>query len=147
MSIGSIAECILAIMAVCASVISLIEYQGHKEKENNKLLSQLNRRYLGSSEIQKVVRYLRDFDADNEKPSSYEVELFLRFFEELGVYMRKDNLPVEDVRNFFNYYFERFYTTERGDELRKQINYNEDELPYIKDYKKRLNLEYPKIRR
>ena len=142
MLIGSIAECILAIMAVCASIISLIEYQGHKEKENNKLLSQLNRRYLGSSEIQKVVRYLRDFDADNEPLSSYEIELFLRFFEELGVYMRKDNLPVEDVRNFFNYYFERFYTTERGDELRKQIKYNEEELPYIKDYKKKLNLKY-----
>ena len=142
MLIGSIAECILAIMAVCASIISLIEYQGHKEKENNKLLSQLNRRYLGSSEIQKVVRYLRDFDADNKPLSSYEIELFLRFFEELGVYMRKDNLPVEDVRNFFNYYFERFYTTERGDELRKQIKYNEEELPYIKDYKKKLNLKY-----
>ena len=140
--IGSFADWALVIMAIVAAIISLNELQSHKDKENNKLLSQLNMRYLSSVEIQKVVRYLRDFDADNEPLSSYEIELFLRFFEELGVYMRKDNLPVEDVRNFFNYYFERFYTTERGDELRKQIKYNEEELPYIKDYKKKLNLKY-----
>ena len=91
--IGDIASCILALMAIVAAIFSWIELQSHKEKENNKLLSQLNRRYIGNEDIQAVVKYLRDFEADDAKPTSYQVELFLRFFEELGVYMRKDNLP------------------------------------------------------
>ena len=133
---------ILAIMAIVAAIFSWKEIQSHKEKESNKLLSQLNRRYLGSESIQNVVRYLREFDASNKKPTSYEIELFLRFFEELGVYMRKDNLPVEDVRNFFNYYLERFYMTERGEELQKQIKNGDKQLSYLKDYKEKLGLEY-----
>jgi hypothetical protein len=139
---NSIFNGILAVMAIVATIFSWKEIQSHKEKENNKLLSQLNRRYLDSQEIQKVVRYLREFDAGEEKPSSYEIELFLRFFEELGVYMRKDNLPIEDVRNFFNYYLEQLYTTERGEELRKQIRYGDIELSYLNDYKEKLGLEY-----
>lgn len=140
--IGIIANCVLALMAVVAAVFSYTELQTHKEKENNKLLSQLNRRYVGDKDIQAVVKYLRDFDANNEKPTSYQVELFLRFFEELGVYMRKNNLPTEDVRVFFNYYFERLYTTERGGELRKQIRNEDKELSYLKAYKKKLGLKY-----
>ena len=129
-------------MAIVAAVFSYIELQSHKEKENNKLLSQLNRRYVGSDDIQAVVKYLRDFDAYNEKPTSYQVELFLRFFEELGVYMRNDNLPKADVINFFNYYFERLYTTERGEALRKQIKNVDKELPYLEAYKEKLGLKY-----
>ena len=88
------------------------------------------------------MRYLRKFDAADEKPTSYQVELFLRFFEELDVYMRKDNLPKADVINFFNYYFERLYTTERGEELRKQIKNEDERLPYLKAYKEKLGLKY-----
>lgn len=140
--LGIIADCVLALMAIIAAAFSWIELQSHKEKENNKLLSQLNRRYIGSEDIQTVVRYLRKFDAADEKPTSYQVELFLRFFEELGVYMRKDNLPKADVINFFNYYFERLYTTERGEELRKQIKNEDERLPYLKAYKEKLGLKY-----
>lgn len=139
---GTIADWLLVIMAIIAACFSWMEIQSHKDKENNKLLSQLNKRYMSSEGIQKVVRYLRKYDAESEKPSSYEIELFLRFFEELGVYMRKDNLPKEDVRNFFNYYFEQFYTTEKGKELREQINNEDKELTYLADYKKKLGLDY-----
>ena len=142
MIVSYIADCVLAIMAVVAAVFSYAELQSHKEKENNKLLSQLNRRYIGSEDIQAVVKYLRDFEADDEKPTSYQVELFLRFFEELGVYMRNDNLPKADVINFFNYYFERLYTTERGEKLRKQIKNEDKGLPYLKAYKEKLGLKY-----
>lgn len=97
---------------------------------------------MSSEVIQKVIRYLRVFDADNEMPSSYEIEAFFRFFEELGVYMREDNLPKADVINFFNYYFEQLFTTERGEELRKRIKYEDEKLPYLKAYKEKLGLKY-----
>ena len=56
--VGSIAEWILAIMAIVAGIISWKEYKSRKQKENNKLLSQLNRRYINNEDIQTVIRFL-----------------------------------------------------------------------------------------
>lgn len=63
-TISIISNCILAIMAIVAGVVSWFEYQSYKRKENNKLLSQLNRRYTGNDDIQTVVRYLREIEPD-----------------------------------------------------------------------------------
>lgn len=134
------ADCIVAVMALLAGVVSWVEYHSHKQKENNKLLSQLNKRYLGSAEIQKVVKYLREIDPSDEKPSPYEVELFFRFFEELGVYMRKGDLPQDDVNTFFGYYLRQMYETEKGEILRNSINNEDEGLPYLKICKKAMNI-------
>ena len=47
---------------------------------------------MDNTHIQKVVRYLRDFDASDEEPDAYEVEVFLRYFEELGTYLKRKSL-------------------------------------------------------
>ena len=132
-------------MAIIAGLISFIEYKNHKPKEYNKLLSQLNRRYLNNNDIQVVVRYLREIDADNEVPRPYQTELFLRFFEDLGVYLRNGNLPIEDVDNFFGFYLERMYNTERGKELLSQINNEELRWSYLNEYKERVGFATDKI--
>lgn len=44
--------------AIVAVIVSIVELQNHKKKENNKLLSQLNNRYILTPEVQKVVHYL-----------------------------------------------------------------------------------------
>ncbi|MBQ7421800.1 MAG: hypothetical protein IJV27_06660 [Prevotella sp.] len=136
------ANWILAIMAVVAGFISLIEYCSHKQKENNKLFSQLNKRYINNTDIQIVVRYLRKIDADDIKPKPYQTELFLRFFEELGVYLRNDNLPQKDVVNFFGYYLERMYETDRGKELLKEISNEEKDWDYLNEYKTKVKFPY-----
>ena len=69
-TISIISNCILAIMAIVAGVVSWFEYQSYKRKENNKLLSQLNRRYTGNDDIQTVVRYLREIEPDNAPPET-----------------------------------------------------------------------------
>ena len=53
----AIADCVLAIMAIIAGLVSWFEYRSHKQKENNKLLSQLNKRYIENQDIQTVVKY------------------------------------------------------------------------------------------
>lgn len=138
----AIADCVLAFMAIIAGVVSWFEYRSHKEKENNKLLSQLNKRYINNHDIQIVVKYLRIFDADDTKPKPYQTELFLRFFEELGVYLRNNNLPKDDVVNFFGYYLERMYKTDRGKELLAQIGNEERTWKYLNEYKARVNFLY-----
>ena len=141
-SISNITDCVLAIMAIIAGVVSWFEYRSHKQKENNKLLSQLNKRYINNTGIQIVVKYLCKIDADDIKPKPYQTELFLRFFEELGVYLRNNNLPKEDVVNFFGYYLERMYESDRGKELLAQIENEERSLKYLNEYKARVNFPY-----
>ena len=130
-------------MAIIAGLVSWFEYRSHKQKENNKLLSQLNKRYIENQDIQTVVKYLRKIDADKETtPSPYQTELFLRFFEELGVYLRNNSLPQDDVVNFFGYYLERMYKTDIGKELLAQIGNEERNWKYLNEYKARVNFLY-----
>lgn len=136
------ADCILAIMAIIAGAVSLFEYNSHKQKENNKLLSQLNRRYINNEDIQTVVKYLRNIDADDTKPSTYQTELFLRFFEELGVYLRDNDEFKDDFNNFFGFYLEQMYSKDRGKELLAAINYEEENWDYLNQYKKKVGFPY-----
>ena len=139
----AIADCVLAIMAIIAGLVSWFEYRSHKQKENNKLLSQLNKRYIENQDIQTVVKYLRKIDADKETtPSPYQTELFLRFFEELGVYLRNNSLPQDDVVNFFGYYLERMYETNEGKDLLEKIENEEKTWKYLKEYKARVSFPY-----
>lgn len=80
----------ILIVAIAAFVFSLFELRSHKTKEDNKLLSQLNKRYLESEDIQIVVKYLRVTEPSIHQPNAYQIDLFLRFFEELGVYKEWD---------------------------------------------------------
>lgn len=125
-------------MAIVAGIISWFEHTSHKQKENNKLLSQLNNRYLNDKDIQSVIRYIRVIAPDDDKPKPYQTELFLRFFEELGVYLRDDSLPIEDVDNFFGYYLKRLYESERGKRLLEEINHEENTWDYLNDYKEKV---------
>lgn len=126
----------ILIVAIAAFAISVKEWFSHKTKEDNKLLSQLNKRYLNNWHIQSVVKYLRETDPSNTLPSPYQIDLFLRFFEELGVYLKNKSIQKEDVNEFFNFYLKQFYTTDQGKFLQERCKYNEDQLPYLKTYKK-----------
>lgn len=128
-------ECCALIIASGALFYTHMQYISHKQKEDNKLLSQLNKRYTENDDIQVVVRYLRVIDPDKNVPRPFQTELFLRFFEELGVYLRNGSLPVEDVKNFFNFYLEQMYTTDKGKDLLAQIRNEEKKWPYLNDYK------------
>ena len=86
MTTTDIINLLILIVALSAFILSIIELRSYKQKECNKLLSQLNKRYLTNNDMQAVVKYLRDIDPTDEEPSAYQVELFLRFFEELNVY-------------------------------------------------------------
>ena len=126
----------LLVVAIVAVIVSLMELHSHKKKENNKLLSQLNLRYVNTAEIQKVVRYLRENEPDNNEPSAYEIELFLRFFEELAVYLNTGSLKPNDIREFFDFYFERFEKNERGALLKAKIKNEDKKWRYLNIYRK-----------
>lgn len=146
MTTKDIIDVLVLIVAVSAFVLSIIELRSYKQKESNKLLSQLNNRYLMNSDLQAVVKYLRDIDPSDEEPSAYQVELFLRFFEELNVYLRHDNLDADDVKTFFNYYFDRLYHSERGKKLLDKIKHQDKDLEYLNGYKDKIKFDYNNIK-
>lgn len=128
----------LLIVAIIAVVVSIIQLRNHNNKENNKLLSQLNNRYLGSKEVQKVVKYLRNIEPLNVVPEAYEIELFLRFFEESGMYLNTKSIKKEDVKQFFDYYFEQFDKCPKGEILKEIIKNEDKEWPYLNLYRKEM---------
>lgn len=132
----------ILIVAVVAAIISYKEYCSHKRKEDNKLLSQLNKRYINNKDIQIVVRYLRESEPSDTEPDAYQIEIFLRFFEELGLYLKTNSLKAEDVNVFFGYYFNRYEITERGKILKAKIKQQDTEkyLPYLAEYRKQMNI-------
>lgn len=133
----------ILIIAIAAAIISLVQLRSHNAKENNKLLSQLNKRYTGNKDVQVVVKYLRKKDPSNDEPDAYQVELFLRFFEELGVYLKTKSIKKKDVKEFFGFYFNQYETTERGKLLKAKID-NEDtdnDLPYLGIYRKKMRID------
>lgn len=109
-----IVQILLFVVACSALWQGFREYKSHKQKEDNKLFSQLNKRYLNNEDIQKVVKYLRDQEPSDEEPDLYQLELFLRFFEELGIYMKTNSLDTELVDDFFGFYLRQLYKTKRG---------------------------------
>ncbi len=135
MIIANIINLLILLVALAAFVISVKEWYGHKTKEYNKLLSQLNERYINNKDIQIVVKYLRYTEPSDSQPDAYQIDLFLRFFEELGVYLGNNSIEKEDVENFFNYYLDRFFTTNRGKLLRQRSEYKKEDLPYLETYK------------
>ena len=129
------------LLAVIAVLLSYRELQLHKRKERNGLMSQLNERYLNNHDIQSVIKYLREIDPTDEEPSAYQVELFLRFFEELDVHLRHGNLNPDDVKTFFNFYFDKLYHTERGKGLLSKINHEDESLVYLNGYKEKVEFK------
>lgn len=138
MELSSIFDLGILLVAVLAFALSIIELRSYKQKENNKLLSQLNTRYLNNQDLQAVVRYLREIDPSKEKPSPYQTELFLRFFEELGVYLRHNDQLLLDFYIFFNHYFIRLYESQRGKGLLQEINNEDEQLVYLDGYKRNM---------
>lgn len=125
-------------VAVVAVMISIVEIRIHKRKEDRKLFSQINDRYVNNKDVQTVVRYLRDFDSDDTIPSSYQVELFLRFFEELGLYLQTKSIKAKDVYCFFYYYFDKFENTPKGKELSEKIKQNHKLWKYLNVYRDKM---------
>lgn len=137
---GSIPDWGLFMTALFTIGFSFYEYFGYKNKETNKLLSQLNKRYVENENVQKVVKYLRQIEPDKEPPSVYQIELFLRFFEELGLYLDKKSIKPEEVDSFFGYYLKELYQSVKGKELLKKLNKEEEGWKHLNICKEKLGI-------
>lgn len=109
--IGSSAQIVTAVIAMLAFVLSVSEYCVNKDFKEVQVLSEYNMRYTSDPNIIKVVKYLNYIDEHGKinnlprvVPSNYEVEMFMRFFEELELQICCGRLKEKDVLDLFIYY-------------------------------------------
>lgn len=133
-------DLVTLVLAIIAVWQTWKEYRSHKQTEYHKLFSQLNRRYERNADIQDVVKYLRNKEPYGEKPSMYQLEVFLRFFEELGLYMDTNSLETNDVDKFFGYYLRQLYTTSNGRLLLEELGEEEKKLDLLQIVKTKLKI-------
>lgn len=142
LDLGNYSELITALTALFAFIIALLEYHSLKDTKQAQVLSEYNRRYSEDPNIIKVVKYLNYIDTDGtmnnpfrEKPSNYEVEMFMRFVEELELQIHYGRLNKKDVSDLFVYYAKMI---DEKAELRRLLgvtDYEKNWNRYIKNMK------------
>lgn len=113
------ATLVMAIVAIFAFIVAWMEYKSKKESVQAQVFSEYNKRYSEDPNIVKVVKYLNYIDENGrtnnphrEKPSNYEVEMFMRFFEELEVQICSLRIDENTVLDLFTYYAKKIDTNE-----------------------------------
>ena len=115
----------------------IIELKRFKDSRRTKVFSELNNHYINDyKNIQPVIEYIRNNSDDSINVSGQQVELFLRFFEELDVYLKEGVLDDETTHDMFAYYCLALF--ENKPELLKDIEYKKEEWPLLEDFKKRM---------
>ena len=136
------ADYITAATAIAAVILSLYQYNLYKERERSKVFSKLNELYLNNKDVQFVVRYLNNIIQDI--PNNHQTELFLRFFEELSVYLKSNSIEPEIVEKLFGYYLFEVFTSAKGQKLLKACNYEVSEWKYLEEFKEMMSDVDPK---
>lgn len=139
---------ITAATAVFAVIFSWFQYSLYKKRERSKIFSQLNERYLANKDVQLVVKNLSKTGFTTEVPTDYQTELFLRFFEEVGVYLKSRSIKPKPVEQLFGYYLKEIFTSAKGIELLKACKYKDLDWKYLIYFKKsmsKVNKEWSKI--
>ena len=115
--ISAISSLVTALVACIALVISIIEYKNHLKREKAHTLSSFNERYANDKNIGCVTRPLTEYldDRKNEEEIEnasrqfqdlglYDIEMFMKFFEEVEHSIIAGALNQEEIRYMLSYY-------------------------------------------
>lgn len=105
---GSIADWSTAFLTLCALGLSICEYRKYKKRARVNNLTQLSVRYTTDPEISYVVKYLERVEDENEKtmgiPNIHQLEMYMRFFEEICCLVKSKALRRNIVYYMFGHY-------------------------------------------
>lgn len=135
--ISAVSEFLTFILGLVAFVVTVIGYKQSVKNKKSEVLAEYNARYTDNCHIRQVVKYYLERNAD-DKPTLYDKEMFLRFFEELELMIERGYLDLEDVRNLFSYYFIVIWSADNdsffwNEEMVSPYN-NVDEVKNSKDW-------------
>ena len=124
-NLGSVAELLTCFLAIFAFTISYKEYRNHKKRERISILTQLSERYASDPNISSVVRYLEDLEdkkINSNPPDIHQIELFMRFFEEVSCLMNAKSVKDNIVYYMFGHYVLLF--ADNIDKFPKELEYD-----------------------
>ena len=127
----------VAMFSLCVSVW---QYKLHKRQMKTELLSKYCARYCINKEITAVVRFIEKKEGlshrcDVEEPDDHEVEIFMRFFEELELLIRAKSLDEKIVYYIFFYYVQTFVKIK---DKWKRIDYESDNWKVFHEFYSRM---------
>ncbi len=105
---------ILASLAtIVAIVIAVFQYFTIRKQNKLELLTKYNARYCINEDMGRVIKYLEKYDGLNHhgevyKPDDHQVEMFMRFFEEIELLIKQNAMEEEAVYYMFSYYVLKF---------------------------------------
>ena len=103
------------------------------------MFSKLNEQYLKDENVQYVVKYLSKTGPEIKEPDDYQTELFLRFFEEIGVYLKSGSIEPKPVEQLFGYYLYEIFTSDKGQKLLKACSYKFLDWKYLEELKEMMS--------
>lgn len=101
------------LIAVFSLVVSFWQYRLYKLQLKTDLFSKYCARYNINQDICSVVRFLEKEEGlclkkEVEKPDDHQIEMFLRFFEEIELHIRSNSIDEKIVSYMFSYYLQTF---------------------------------------
>lgn len=100
-------DIIMAILAVTTLFCTFREYCHYRKREKADVLGQYNERYSRDEHVNSVVNFLvryKDNMTPKDIPCLHDVEMFMRFFEEMEIQIKEDRLDEKYVYDLFSYY-------------------------------------------
>lgn len=105
-------DVLLVIITGWAFIYARKEYRLHRKREKAETIARFNERYSNDKNIEAVVKLLMNEkngeekakDGLRDKSLNYQKEMFLRFFEELQIFMEAGSLDTKLVYDTFAHY-------------------------------------------
>lgn len=130
-SITKFSEIANPIVTLATGLISVVATEVSRSKERSALVfKNMNKVFVQDKNIQAVIRYLNQKETD--EPKVNELELFLRFFEELDVYMREGDSNKHIINDLFYYYCRELIHSEECRHLRDKMEFDLNDWKYLK---------------
>lgn len=123
-------------VAITSLIVSYWQYKLHRKQMKTELLSKYFPRYSMDPNISAVVKYLEKEEGLAHKntvsePDDHEVEMFMRFFEELELLIRANSIDEKVVSYMFFHYVQTF---NRLKDKWKNVEYDSEEWKLFHDF-------------
>lgn len=115
---GTVSSIGTLLVAIIAAIIAFIQYKSEssaaKEATRSKILEDYNWHYMQNSSIKRVVKSLIDDNFEDSQIHKYDLEIFMRFFEEIYLLIHsKNRMKAEVAKYMFSYYAIMAWTSEK----------------------------------
>lgn len=137
---GSIADWFTTLIALGALIFSYIQIKSYKKQGRIELLTDYNKRFSENDDLKVVGKYLEKecglkHHYEVPEPDDHQVEMFMRFFEEIELLISERAMDEDIVYYMFSYYALEF---EKRRNKWKRVDYESGDWKYFRMFISRM---------